>query len=347
VYDLLSGRILVREGPRLIEPKTGDFSKIEAFLTALLGGDGTVLFCGWLKVAFEALRAGERRPGQALIMIGPPDCGKSRIQHQIITPMLGGRSADPKSYFFGRTDFNAELVGAEHLLIEEIPSSSRHEERQFFGERIKEIVANDTARLHKKNRDACTVSPFWRLSISLNDQPEKLRCLPPLTDDLGEKIIILEAKSAPEFWQRFTNDDDPRKAFREAIDRELPAFADFLLGMPIPERFKGRRYGVTSHIPEEIAQTLFEGEPEHHLLLLLDKAGIFEDGEAWEGDAEDLKQHLCSDGSPVRASAIRLLGAYPTACGQYLARLAAKFPARIKKHRKANWRGWIIRPSGT
>lgn len=344
VYDLSGGRILVRESPRLIGPKTGDFSTIEAFLAALLGGDGAILFCGWLKIAFEALRAGEQRPGQALIIIGPPDCGKSRIQHQIITPILGGRSADPKSYFFGRTDFNAELVGAEHLLIEEIPSSSRHEERQFFGERIKEIVANDTARLHKKNRDACTVSPFWRLSISLNDQPEKLRCLPPLTDDLVEKIIMLEAKSAPDFWQRFTSAADPRKAFREAIERELPAFAHLLLAMPIPEQFKGRRYGVTSYIPEEIAQTLFEGEPEHHLLLLLDKAEIFEDGKAWEGDAEDLKQHLSRDTSPVRASAIRLLGAYPTACGQYLARLAAKFPGRVKKHRKANWRGWIIHP---
>lgn len=344
VYDLPGGRVLVRESPRLIEPKAGDFSTIEAFLVALLAGDGALLFSSWLKVAFEALRAGERRPGQALIIVGPPDCGKSRIQHQIITPILAGRSADPKSFFFGRTDFNAELIGAEHLLIEEIPSSSRHEERQFFGERIKEIVANDTARLHKKNRDACTVSPFWRLSVTLNDNPEKLRCLPPLTDDLAEKIIMLEAKPAPEFWQQFATARDPRVAFREAIERELPAYAHALLASQIPEKFKGRRYGVTSYIPEEIAQTLFEGEPEHHLLLLIDKADIFEAGEDWVGDAEDLKQTLCREASPVRASAVRLLGAYPTACGQYLARLLVKFPSRIEKHRKANWRGWIIHP---
>ncbi len=344
VYDLPGGRVLVRESPRLIEPKAGDCSTIEAFLAALLGSDGTILFCGWSKIAYEALRAGERRPGQALIIVGPPDCGKSRIQHQLITPILAGRSADPKSFFFGRTDFNCELVGAEHLLIEEIPSSSRHEERQFFGERIKEIVANDTARLHKKNRDACTVSPFWRLSVTLNDNPEKLRCLPPLTDDLAEKIIMLEAKPAPDFWQQFASATDPRKAFREAIERELPAFAHALIALQIPEKFKGRRYGVASYIPEEIAQTLFEGEPEHHLLLLIDKADIFEDGEPWQGDAEDLKQTLCREASPVRASAVRLLGAYPTACGQYLARLAVKFPARIRKHRKANWRGWIIHP---
>lgn len=168
-----------------------------------------------------------------------------------------------------------------------MPSSSRHEERLFFGERIKEIVANDTARLHKKNRDAVTVSPFWRLSITLNDNPEKLRCLPPLTDDLAEKIIMLQAKPAPE--------------------------------------------------------TIFEGEPEHHLLLLVDKAGLFE-GERWEGDAEDLKQTLCSSDA-VRGSAVRLMGGVQLATvGIWLSHLASKFPARVQKHRTATKRGWIIQP---
>ncbi len=359
VYDLPGGRVIVRESPRLLNPQPGDFSTIEAFLNGLLEPEGTVQFCCWLKIGLEALSAGQRRPGQALIIIGPPDCGKSRIQHQIITPVLAGRSADPKSYFFGRTDFNSELVGAEHLLIEEVPSASRHEERTFFGERIKEIVANDTARLHKKTLAAVTVSPFWRLSITLNDNPEKLRCLPPLTDDLAEKIIMLQAQPAPDFWQRFAGEPDPRVAFRTAIDAELPAFAHFLLSMPIPTHLQGRRYGVKSSIPEEIAESLFESEPEHHLLLLIDKA-LFgrksvedEEGEKWiplenpqpwEGDAEDLKQALCAESSPVRSSATRLLSAYPTACGQYLSRLMNRFPERFKKHRTATVRGWIIHP---
>jgi len=328
----------------LIEPKAGDCSTIKSFLAGVLGGEGAIhLYC-WLKTAFEALRAGQRRPGQAVIIIGPPDCGKSVIQHQIITPILGGRSADAKSFLFGRTDFNAELVGAEHLLVEEVPSSAGMAQRTLFGERIKEIVVYDTVRLHEKYRDAVTVSPFWRLSITLNDNPEKLRCLPPLTDDLADKIIMLTAKPAPEFWQRFADAPDPWAAFRAAIDAELPAFADLLLTMPIPENLRGRRFGVTSFIPEEIAQTIFESETEHHLLLLIDKAGLFEDGEQWEGDAEDLKQALCSDASPVRASATRLLNAYPEKCGQLLAKLRSRFPERFEKHRKSNHRGWIIRP---
>lgn len=346
VYDLPGGRVLVRKSPRLIVPVAGDFSPIEDFLTALLGEDSVRFVC-WLKVAYEALRAGIRRPGQALIIIGPPDCGKSRIQHQIITPILAGRHADPKSFFFGRTDFNAELVGAEHLLIEEVPSSSKHEERLFFGERIKEIVANDTARLHKKNRDAATVSPFWRLSITLNDNPEKLRCLPPLTDDLAEKIIMLQAKPAPEFWARYADAPDPRKAFRDDIEAASPAFCHYLQQLTIPDAMQGRRYGVASYIPEEIGLLIFEGEPEHHLLLLIDKSLFDDDDErtAWRGDAEDLKQALCAESSPVRASAVRLLGGVQLATiGIWLSHLAAKFPARIQKHRRGDKREWIINP---
>ncbi len=347
VYDLSGGRVLVRESPRLIEPKDGDFQIIEHFLSGLLGDDALRLMC-WLKVGYEALLAGQRRPGQALVIVGPPDCGKSRIQHQIITPILAGRSADPKSFFFGRTDFNAELVGAEHLLIEEVPSSSRHEERLFFGERIKEIVANDTARLHKKNRDAVTVSPFWRLSITLNDNPEKLRCLPPLTDDLAEKIIMLQVRSAPEFWARFADATDPREAFRDAIERELPAFAHWLLFMPIPAHLQARRYGVASFIHEEIGLTIYEGEPEHHLLLLIDK-GLWDEQEKpvapWRGDAEDLKQALCAEASANRGSATRLMGGVQlSTIGIWLSHLASKFPARVTKHRTAEKREWVIHP---
>jgi hypothetical protein len=347
VYDLQGGRVLVRDSPRIIEPIPGEFRTIEEFLTGLLG-EQVIRFCCWLKIGYEALRAGERRQGQALFIIGPPDCGKSRIQHQIITPILGGRSADPKSFFFGRTDFNNELIGSEHLLIEEIPSSNRHEDRQYFGEKLKEIVANETARLHKKNCDALTSTPFWRSSTTLNDDPEKLKCLPRLTDDLADKIIMLKANPAPDFWERFANAADPRKAFREAIEAELPAFAHYLVKLNIPSDLQSRRFGVKSFIPDDIAQTLFEGEPEHYLLLLIDKClfpPTLTKPEPWEGDAEDLKQTLCAEGSSVRPSAIRLLGSYPNVCGQYLARLKSKFPARIERPtRKANSRPWRINP---
>jgi hypothetical protein len=347
-YDQPGGRVLVLQSPKLIEPADppDDCPIIQTFLTGLLGEEGSLHFCAWLKVAYLALRDGERRPGQALILVGPADCGKSRIQHQIITPILAGRHADPKSSFFNKTDFNAELVGAEHLMIEEIPSSSHHEDRQYFGERMKEVVANDSTRLHKKGRDAVTVCPFRRLTISLNDNPEALRRLPPMAADLKEKIIMLMVKPAPDFWRQFEGAMDSRKAFVDAITRELPAFANYLSTMIIPQRLLGRRYGVRSFMPEEIARTIFENEPEHHLLLMIDKE-IFGDQRLdvgpWEGGAEDLKQALCADTSSVKASALKLLGA-PSVVGTYLARLEGRMPSRFERHRTGDKRGWLINP---
>ena len=110
---------------------------------------------------------------------------------------------------------------------------------------------------------------------------------------------------------------------------------------------QGRRYGVASHIPEEIGLLIFEGEPEHHLWLLINKAFFADedDCDVWRGDAEDLKQALCADSSLVRASAVRLLGGVQLATiGIWLSHLAAKFPARVEKHRTADKRGWIVNP---
>lgn len=347
VYDMPGGRILVRESPRIIEPAPGSCDTILEFLIGLLGNSQTDYLLAWLKVAFEALRAGDKRPGQALIIVGPSDTGKSRIQHQIITPMIGGRSADPKSYFFGRTDFNSEMIGAEHLLIEEIPSSTAYGDRIFFGERIKEATVNDTARLHGKSRDAVMVCPFWRLSITLNNEPDKLHALPPMTPDVSEKLIILEAKAAPDFWKRFDSFPDIRRAFRDAIESELPALAQMLVDMKIPERLAGKRYGVRSFIPQELAESLFESEPEFSLLMLADKElwRGHEIPEPWRGDAEDLKHALCHESSEVRASALGLCKPGLAFLGTLLSKLARALPDRVEKvKRTGKERGWIIHP---
>ena len=349
VSEKQGGRLLVRNSPQLIEPLEAPCPLISRFLRKLLGIDGSIHFCYWIKIAYESLRAGEINPGQCLIICGPADCGKSFLQNHIITPILAGRAADPKSYFFGRTDFNSELVGSEHLLIEEVPSSNHHEDRNNFGEKIKEVVAGDLMRLHKKNRDAISVHPFHRISITINDHPDKMKALPPLTGDFTEKLIMLQAQDAREFFKEFDHAPNPRRAVMAAIEAELPAFCNELIKLEIPQEMRSRRYGVISHVPEQLASLLFEQEPESHLLLLIDKE-LFGHGSEyacrdWEGDAEDLQQFLTNDSRPSRKSAQKLMG-YPSACGQLLAKLMNKYPKRFRKHRTANHRGWIISPPG-
>jgi len=341
VYEMAGRAILVKQSPEIILPGAGTPSVILRFLKGLLGDVQTMYFILWLKLAYESLVAASFRPGQALILVGPPNCGKSRIQNNIITKVLGGRHSDPKSHFFGRTDFNSELVAAEHLMIEEVPSSIKYNDRVFFGEKIKEVAANESHRLHIKGVDALTVNPFWRLSISVNDNPEKLKSLPPLTDDIIDKIMLFSVKPYPEFWQEFENEKDPRKAFATAIENELPSFIEVLRNTIVMEEYYGRRFGVKSYVDDDIAEKLYDAESDCYFLLLIDKA-LWKSGKPfWEGDAEDLFQLLSLEDSGVAVSVRKFLS-NGNHCGQLLAKLHTRYPGRFSYRRTNQKRLWHI-----
>ena len=156
---------------------------------------------------------------------------------------------------------------------------------------------------------------------------------------------MLQARQAPEFWAQFEKENDPRDAFREAIRRELAAFAHDLEIMPIPVKLQGRRYGVQSFIPDELAQTIFEGESEYHLWLLISKGIFSTERGPWSGDAQDLKETLCANECVVRESARKLMGGVQlSTIGGWLRQLKDKFPNRIEKSRTAKERTWIIQP---
>jgi hypothetical protein len=135
IYDMGERRILVTESPRIIEPRRGQFKTLRTFITGLLKDsefDQIPYLYGWLKVAYETLRAGERRPGQGLVLAGVRDCGKSLLQN-IITFILGGRSARPYQFMGGLTPFNSDLFEAEHLMIEDEQASTDIRARRNFG----------------------------------------------------------------------------------------------------------------------------------------------------------------------------------------------------------------------
>src|SRR5258708_11155374 len=67
-------RILVTASPHYIEPEDGKFPVIEQFLNGLLG-EQRIHFDCWMKFGVESLRSGLIRPGQALVLAGPRDCG--------------------------------------------------------------------------------------------------------------------------------------------------------------------------------------------------------------------------------------------------------------------------------
>lgn len=366
IYDFNGSRVLIRTAPRLVEPKQGEWPTVRALIHSKLdfsfydpeghGIDQTDYFHGWMKTAIEGLYLGgpgNFRPGQCIIFAGPRDSGKSRLQHQVITGLLGGRSADPGPYLFGRTDFNGELFSAEHLMMEDPASSTKTVDRVYFGEMLKQLVVNDTQRLHAKREDAIVVSPFFRTTISVNDDPDKMRVLPLLTPDIKDKVHLFLISPAPLPMPTATLDE--RSAFRAAIASELPAYAWWLLNeYVIPESMRSVRFGVKEWHHPTLAVELFDDTPAAELLQIID-AATFEvedlklwqvssasrqQGDLWEGTAIDLERLLLDDSCALQREAKKLV--MHNKIDRLLSRLKEDRPDRVAQHRTRLSRNWVI-----
>jgi hypothetical protein len=370
IHEMWGHRVLVKTSPKLVEPREGEWETVRRLiadkldLSSVNGPDQTPYFHGWMKTALEGLMLGgpgNFRPGQCLVFAGRRDCGKSRIQHQVITGLLGGRSADPGPYLFGRTDFNGEMFSAEHLMMEDPASSTNKADRIYLGEMLKGLVVNDTQRLHRKREDAVVCAPFFRVSISVNDDPDKLRVLPLLTPDIKDKLMIFLVSDSPLPMPTTTLGE--RAAFREAIARELPAYAWWLLNtFQIPEGMASKRFGVREWLHPGLATELFDDTPAAELLAILDAATF--DGDTlklWDLDSDSSAKGATWEGTAIQLEAL-LLGNVPNVpcsvqeemrkwskfhkLSHALARLEQDQDQRVAKHRMKTERRWIVaRPS--
>jgi hypothetical protein len=344
VYEMGERRILVTESPRILEPKCGQWPTLNAVINGLLHDpqfDQRPYFYGWLKVGYETLRASERRPGQALVLAGVHDCGKSLIQN-LITIVLGGRSARPYQFMSGLTPFNSDLFEGEHLMIEDEQASTDIRARRNFGAQLKNITVVDWQRCHAKNRVAISLAPFWRLSVTVNDEPENLMVLPPIDDSIEDKLILLRASKFPMPMRTATLEQ--RKAFWQRLVDELPAFLSFLLEWEIPSELTSERFGIAHFHHPEILQAIDNLAPEYRLLRLIEEELFQSDAaDAWQGSAEQLERRLCTDDSKCRNEA-RKLFTFNTACGVYLARLEKKYPDRFISNHQREGNRWTIKP---
>jgi hypothetical protein len=215
--------ILVTESPTLIEPEEGEWPILRDIFEMFVDRDydQRPYFFGWLGQYVRALRSGQWQPGQALVIAGPIESGKSLVQ-SIITEIFGGRSAKSFPFMSDRTSFNSDLFRAEHLVIEDNAESTDVRTRRHFGAALKQFCVNRDQHCHGKHQVALTLTPFWRQSISVNDDPERLLVLPPIDPDIADKIMLLRVRRRPMPMPAATSDEKQR--FWGIIKAELPAF---------------------------------------------------------------------------------------------------------------------------
>ena len=336
-------RFLVTREATLIEPKQGTWRTLMTVLRNVLVDDDQIMhFLGWVQVGYKTLNAGERNPGQALFLIGPAECGKSLIQ-DLITQILGGRQAKPWKYMTGMTNFNGDLVGAEHLRIgDEIPQFGL-QARKCLGERIKNICVEPVQHIEAKYRQAIVLSPFWRITGSLNDEVETLQSMPLLDEHTLEKLILL--KCAKNKMPMPTATPEQREAFWAKLVEELPAFLyDLLNEFKIPSDLVSQRYGIIRYHNPEILRLVQTLEPEEKLLDMIDEILFRAGRNTWVGSATELERELKDELSPCREEARKLLyGSQSTS--RYLGRLAKRTNPRVFPERESEKRYWRIEAS--
>lgn len=328
LYTVNRQRVLVTESPTFIEPQAGEWPTLKAVFDAMFTGDTfnqrDYLFAWW-KLAVAGVRSGEVQASQMLALVGPAGAGKSLTQG-LITETLGGRSAKPYLSMCGRTAFNADLFRAEHLIIDDEAEDITIEKRRHFAAAIKGICVNPTQHCHGKNKDALTLTPVWRLTCSVNDDPERVQVLPPLDDDVADKLVILSVRAGA--MPMPSDTPAARQAFKACLAAELPAFLHHLENWEIPEALRVDRYGLRPFHHPDVVEALRQGRPELRLLDLIDAdyfrfSADLADAQPrapWDATAAEIERHLTRVDGPVAKQASQLLR-HHTHCGTYLSRL--------------------------
>jgi hypothetical protein len=211
-------------------------------------------------------------------------------------------------------------------MIEDDAEHISMEARRVFAAHLKSISVNRDQHCHGKNKEALTLTPIWRLSISLNDEPQRLLVLPSLDNDVADKMIILKAGCCP--MPMPTDTPRQRQAFWQRLRSELPHFVHHLQQWAIPADLRSPRFGILHFHHPEIATMLFRASLENRLLEIIDLAffggrlavpggGV---DEPVEGTAREIHDRLFTGRMAFEAKSLLK---YANSCGTYLGKLQA------------------------
>jgi hypothetical protein len=127
------------------------------------------------------------------------------------------------------------------------------------------------------------------------------------------------------------------------LRESLPGFVAYLLKLRVPSDLADPRFGVKAWHDTGLLESLGELSPESRLVNLIDQVIFAEGADAvqWEGSAELLEKALRQSSF---AWAVEKLLSFSSACGVYLARLAARMPERFACSMVRGKKRWKLKP---
>jgi hypothetical protein len=294
-------KILATTSPKIVAPSDQpNPGPLFDFFTGLLGkGQDNQsdlqmgLFMGWIKQFRRALADPSiHLPGHLLGLIGERDCGKS-LGQDLITHCAGGRSSDCSSWLQGRSDFNSQLWGAEHLVLSDANLEDDARVKQGFRDAIKGIVANHIYPLTRKQVDEISLRPIWRISLSANDDSQSAGVIPnPISDpSLADKVMYL--KCYPPLKPFHGNDPQDRLRFWQSLIADIPNFLAAVELFEVDQEWQKGRFGVKEWVHPDIAALLDSSNPDRETIDFIED--FMENRPMpFEGRAKDLYSDILS-----------------------------------------------------
>ena len=284
-----SKRILNNANIKPVTPAdTGDVTNwpfIHDWLSSLFVSNSKVdtvnYFYAWLKRFYTSVINKEAAQGQALLLVGPTNKGKSLLSNRVISALVGG-FADASDYMSGGTSFNKELGGKAAWVIDDTVSAASFQDQRKATELIKKGVANPRIEYHAKHVDAINIPWAGRIIMSLNMDPNSLSVIPALDSSNRDKIMaLLISKSSRSKFP-------PNHVVEQTIAEELPYFAKFLIDFIPPKAVVGSpRFGVVSFIDPLIASAAYDNSSRSSIAELVDffakRAREYGHKAVWEG----------------------------------------------------------------
>jgi hypothetical protein len=331
LHKLDVGVVLVTSEPDITEPEAGSFPTIHGIIHDTLGGSPyqVLVFEAWLAKGYEAVRAGVHQPGQMMTLAGEPNTGKSLLAW--ISGQTLGRTASPYVAWTGTLPWNDDVIGAEFLLIDDSVGSTDMRARREFAARFKEAIYGPSVQLRKRHVSSLNLRPVWRVMVCCNSNSESMQIIPPLDDDLADKVTILQVERVS--LPVDTSTPDGRTQLQKMILSELPAYTHYLNKLEIPEHLRDSRSGIKAWRHPNLVASLESISPEHILSEMISCLWECEDidGDPCKITAAKLQETLMTNGSPCAQQARALLSRWSAACGTYLGKLARRRPDMVSK----------------
>ena len=228
-------RLLITKTYKLIELVEGDDSFVWDRIHQLLPGIQADFFLAWLQDRMEGLYEPQKyTPGQAMIIGGMIETGKTWLRTLVVIPALGGRAGCALAQLTGADSWNDDIVGKELHWIDD-QGESMNVNRAVFTSNVKTFVSVPEIRIRTRYQSAMTVPIKAALLILFNLEVKNFALLPEPSGDIDDKVIVLKSAKAD-----FPSD---REEIVRRTQEALPAFLyrlRYLYKAPAGVRNNGR-----------------------------------------------------------------------------------------------------------